>query len=384
MNIKVTYRKDKKTYMVDARKIGGNRVYIQDKKKAHLEAAKIEKLYNSNNYIPQKITGEYAIDKFISSVPNMPIGRGAKTEKINYAKRLKETKISGIKVKDWDLKNLILPGVRDPEDIELDLKNSKPMMVVVNNPKKLTSWNTRTHCYGCYIKIFNSFVRRNYMSMNPIFRTSLAVPDDYIVGDVKAEKIHPDTIKKVQANIAPDFSLIFQLAISTGIRQGEQRSLMWKHIDWDNKEIKIHQVVRVGDYGEEISLRLKTKQSKRQLPLSEKLYQLLKEEYLKQGRPNNPDAFIFSNKNNRWLGGDIYRNSLQDAINKSGVDKFGWHDLRHYFASVMFDTMGINYAYVSQVLGHKSTDFTRQQYVHWFKNTERDNKVREGMATAGI
>jgi integrase len=50
----------------------------------------------------------------------------------------------------------------------------------------------------------------------------------------------------------------------------------------------------------------------------------------------------------------------------------------------MFDTMGVNYALVSQLLGHASVEFTRKQYVHWFENEERDNKILEGMAQAGI
>ena len=80
----------------------------------------------------------------------------------------------------------------------------------------------------------------------------------------------------------------------------------------------------------------------------------------------------------------MFRKVLKEAIAKSNIESFRWHDLRHYFASIMFDTMGVNYALVSQLLGHASVEFTRKQYVQWFENEERDNKILEGMAQAGI
>jgi len=58
MKINVSYNAKKNKWMVDARKIGGGRKFIKDKKEAQLEATKIEKLYFNNIYTPKKITGE--------------------------------------------------------------------------------------------------------------------------------------------------------------------------------------------------------------------------------------------------------------------------------------------------------------------------------------
>ena len=46
--------------------------------------------------------------------------------------------------------------------------------------------------------------------------------------------------------------------------------------------------------------------------------------------------------------------------------------------------MGVNYALVSQLLGHDSVEFTRKHYVNCFENEERDNTILEGRAQAGI
>tara|TARA_R100000458_G_scaffold24347_1_gene21957 strand:+ start:248 stop:1399 length:1152 start_codon:yes stop_codon:yes gene_type:complete len=383
MQIKVTYRKDRKNWMVDARKIGGNRTYFQDKIEAQSEAARIEKLYFNNMYIPKTITGEYAINKYIEKVKVSTVTKGEKNEKISSANKLNKTIVSGKEFKDWDLSKLILPGVRTPDDILQDLLQSKPMLTNQRNGKP-TATKTRINTFKHFKQIFNYFVSRSYISVNPVDVKELPIPDDYIVGSVTAEKVSGDVINLIMSNIDPKFALIFQMAISTGFRQAEQRALMWKHIDWDNKKIILDQSIRVGDYGEEVSPKLKTKTSKRKLPISEKLYQSLKQEYLRQGRPNNPNTFIFRNRNNRPISGDMFRKALKEAIVKSNIEDFRWHDLRHYFASIMFDTMGVNYALVSQLLGHASVEFTRKQYVHWFENEDRDNKILEGMAQAGI
>lgn len=50
----------------------------------------------------------------------------------------------------------------------------------------------------------------------------------------------------------------------------------------------------------------------------------------------------------------------------------------------MFDKFGSDYYIVSQLLGHESVEFTKKRYVHWFKDEDRDNRVRQGMAQAGI
>lgn len=383
MKINVSYNAKKNKWMVDARKIGGGRKFIKDKKEAQLEATKIEKLYFNNMYIPKKITGEYAINKYIEKVKVSTVTKGEKNEKISSANKLNKTIVSGMAFKDWDLSQLILPGVRTPDDILQDLLRSKPMWTNQRNGEP-TATKTRINTFKHFKQIFNYFISRSYISVNPVDVKQLPIPEDYVVGSVSAEKVSEDVINLIMSNIDPKFTLVFQMAISTGFRQGEQRALMWKHIDFDNKKIILDQSIRVGDYGEEVSPKLKTRTSKRKLPLSEKLYQLLQQEYLRQGRPNNPDTFIFRNRNNRPISGDMFRKVLKEAIAKSNVESFRWHDLRHYFASIMFDTMGVNYALVSQLLGHASVEFTRKQYVHWFENEERDNKILEGMAQAGI
>ena len=40
-----------------------------------------------------------------------------------------------------------------------------------------------------------------------------------------------------------------EFAIQTGIRQGEQRALMWKHIDFDKRTVRIEQAIQSNIVG---------------------------------------------------------------------------------------------------------------------------------------
>ena len=84
------------------------------------------------------------------------------------------------------------------------------------------------------------------------------------------------------------------------------------------------------------------------------------------------------------ISGKTFRTKLKNAIKKGNVDAFTWHDLRHFFSSILFDKFEGDYYIVSQLLGHESVEFTKKQYVHWFKDEDRNNRVRESMAQAGI
>ena len=61
---------------------------------------------------------------------------------------------------------------------------------------------------------------------------------------------------------------------------------------------------------------------------------------------------------------------------KCGVD-IRFHDLRHYYASVLFNERDINLAYVKEVMGHSSLVTTLNLYTHCLKEKriENSNKV---------
>tara|TARA_R110000787_G_scaffold9962_4_gene34357 strand:+ start:820 stop:1815 length:996 start_codon:yes stop_codon:yes gene_type:complete len=325
-------------------------------------------------------TGQSAINEWIKQQQlKERIGESERKHKIAAAKLLAKTKIAGKEFAKWNLATLIAPPMRTPITITNDIL-SGPMTINRRQGGK-TSIKTRNNYLSHFKEIFKFCVASSYLSVNPIDHAKIDAPQGY-QEDLKAEKLNPQVIYKVMDAVDNTFSLVYYTAIATGMRQGEQRALMWKHINFEEGIIRIEQAVKLAKCGEEIGVP-KTRGSTREIPMSEKLSKSLKKEYLKQGRPQD-NKFVFSNRNNAPIQGKVFRKNLEKAIEKSNVAAFTWHDLRHFFASILFDKFGSDYYIVSQLLGHESVEFTKKQYVHWFKDEDRDNRVRQGMAQAGI
>jgi len=55
-----------------------------------------------------------------------------------------------------------------------------------------------------------------------------------------------------------------------------------------------------------------------------------------------------------------------DRINKAGIDRIRFHDLRHTYASLLID-QGENITYIQTQLGHSSPSVTLNVYAHLIK-----------------
>ena len=60
-------------------------------------------------------------------------------------------------------------------------------------------------------QIFNYFISRSYISVNPVDVKQLPIPEDYVVGSVTAEKVSEDVINLIK--IPSLFYLSFQRGI---------------------------------------------------------------------------------------------------------------------------------------------------------------------------
>lgn len=324
--------------------------------------------------------GQFALDKWVEEQSmRAALGESERKHKIAAAQLLAKTKIDGKEFSKWNLATIIAPPTRTPRTITNDILNG-PITINHRQGGK-SSTKTRKNYLAHFKQIFNFCVDSAYLTVNPVLKARIDEPQGY-KEDLKAIKLNPQVIHKVMDAVDNDFTLPYYTAIASGIRQGEQRALMWKHINFKERLIKIEQAIKVARCGEEIGVP-KTRGSIREIPMSDNLSKALKKEYLKQGRPQDT-RFVFSNRNNAPIQGKTFRRKLKKAIEKSGVDAFTWHDLRHFFASNLFDKFGKDYHIVSQLLGHESVEFTKKQYVHWFRNEDRNKRVREAMKAAGV
>jgi len=225
---------------------------------------------------------------------------------------------------------------------------------------------------GSMINLFEFACDRDCRDDNPAKGISLK---GRVVGSSKyrAEKIQPNVIGKIVNSMDDQWKLLTFFAIATGMRQGEQRALIWGDIDWHNNRIS---VVKAYKHGEGNLGDPKTISSTREVDLAPELKSQLQELYMRSGRPSD-DQPIFQNK-----GKPIFKQKfirvLGDACKKAGVDPIRWHDLRHFCASNLLQAYPDDMWYVSTMLGHKSPTITTNIYGHWLKeedNSDRLNKL---------
>lgn len=143
------------------------------------------------------------------------------------------------------------------------------------------------------------------------------------------------------------FELPFLLAAWLGLRASEIRGLTWDCVGADTIHIK-HALVD-GPDGPVLKL-TKTYSSDRVLPAPPYIMQLI------AAQPRTDEFVIHYNRN------QLYK-CLERACKSLGLQRYRFHDLRHYQASVML-SMGVPDKYAMERMGHSSTNMLKNVYQH--------------------
>ena len=359
---KAAKKAGRKCYVLDARSIGSKQTYFETMQQAENELRKIQNtrtaiLSESFSWNFAKLVGPFSRDPK-ELIPGSYF-------KYEY---------------DRMTKGAILPGYYyDQEDIIkvlLECKvDEKPLS------KVLVRDLTTGHCQFQILEQLEKGGRRGGRSIKTLrnMRTVFfkAMKLDNIRGDDldrQLKKINPmhiqdigDQIKKLydqQVNLA------FQFSIMTGVRAGELAALSWDKIDFDNNEVHINRSFK-KDVG---VANVKTLTSNRIIPLKIDLVKQLKEFYIKEGRPSS-DSLVFGQKCGNPHHNGYYKERLQRAAKLVGIDSIVWHDLRHYYASVMLDYFGDDIWTVSNLMGHNDITTTTKIYGHWIQDSKKKEKL---------
>ena len=151
---------------------------------------------------------------------------------------------------------------------------------------------------------------------------------------------------------------LYYLDLATGLRRGELLGLRWEDIDWQHRELHIRrQLARVG--GKVTEAPLKTKNAYRTLPLGEDTIGILAQQKEKVGT----SPWVFPGPAGGPLSPDSVLHMLHRVLERAGLPRLRFHDLRHTFATLALQN-GIDVKTVSGMLGHYSAGFTLDTYAH--------------------
>ncbi len=97
---------------------------------------------------------------------------------------------------------------------------------------------------------------------------------------------------------------------------------------------------------------------------------------------------VFPSSTGRSLGPrNLTRRGLDKGLERAGLAKLRFHDLRHTFASLLV-AEGLNVVFVSRQMGHRSPDITLKVYAHLWDQVEHASKAGAALdavyAAAGV
>jgi integrase len=154
----------------------------------------------------------------------------------------------------------------------------------------------------------------------------------------------PDEIQKLLSNcdglLRGLLKPLATVALHTGARKGELQSLQWPQVDFELGIISL----------------LDTKNGERRdIPMNETVKATLK-------GIEKISEFVFSSRNGTRIDNAQVQNAFTEALRRSGIEDFHFHDLRHTFASNLV-MAGVELNDVRELLGHKKMDMTLR-YAH--------------------
>ena len=376
--MKVKYNKSVKNtpFVVDLRNFGSGRKHFATKQEAedYLETQRkqIEGVRTS-----RATKSEWTFQMLIDQYKERLKTRKNAHNKLRSLIEFEEVSIDGMILADMKVREFV---VGDLDDLLMAIKGKR-------SPKTLTE--VMAH----FRQLLDFAVTKGCVSIN-VF-SQLATSLD--IGErekVKLSKISEDIIHNIadqfqarNSNSICQKKLMFLLSAYTGLRSGEMRALEWSDLDLENEEINVNKAIfykreYFTDQNSKrkerglFQTRLSTKTSRgmRVVPMVDWLSKMLKEFKLQQGQSSGR---IFNSSTGQIISDGRLREYMKDACERANVDRIRWHDLRHYYASMLLKVYGGDFNRIKTYMGHASIKTTIDTYSHWIENLEEKQEAKD-------
>lgn len=213
------------------------------------------------------------------------------------------------------------------------------------------SWKTVKHIRTTLGTILRAAEQDGLIDKNPVINTRLPRRPP-----TERQSVSPEEVRGVLNELAEPSRSIGWLIVLTGLRIGEVLALRWCDVDLVLGIIRVSRAVYDGHFDEP-----KTKRSRRTVPLSKRASAILEAR-----RPITPDtdSLVFRARNGSPLSRrNLLNRHLVPTCKKLGLPRMNWHWLRHANATFL-DSVGTPLGTTQSLLGHSSSEITREVYVH--------------------
>jgi integrase len=151
----------------------------------------------------------------------------------------------------------------------------------------------------------------------------------------------PPEVQTLLANCEDFLKPIVTMAVHTGMRKGEVLGLKWDRVDFEQGIISIFDTKN---------------HERRDTPMDETAKSTL------QGIERKGEL-VFTGVKGKPVNPTVVHFAFREAVEKSNITDFHFHDLRHTFASNLIMQEGVELNNVRELLGHKSMAMTLR-YAH--------------------
>jgi integrase len=170
---------------------------------------------------------------------------------------------------------------------------------------------------------------------------------------------------------------LWELALTTGMRQGELLGLRWGDINFEERTLWVRQAVYRGWVGEP-----KTASGVRSIPLLPAVLESLREHRrhqnerrLKAGPDWEDNDLVICTQTGGVYGHTNVNMEHEKIMAQVGVTRIRFHDLRHTYATLALSA-GIPAHVVSAILGHANIKITLNTYAHVLPTQYEDVRER--------
>jgi integrase len=214
------------------------------------------------------------------------------------------------------------------------------------------AWETVHHFRCALSKLLGSAEEWKYIADNPARQARLPRRE------YRPERpiLTPAQIRSLIVALPEPAKSVAMLLALTGLRIGELLALRWKNVDLDARLLRVMETVYEGRFGTP-----KTRRSVRTIPIGPKVLSIFSNLHKGGG---DPEHLVLSTCSGRPLcRRNLMHRQLQPTCEELGFPKVTWHVLRHCHATLL-DSVGAPLGTVQSLLGHASSEITRQVYLH--------------------
>lgn len=208
---------------------------------------------------------------------------------------------------------------------------------------------TLTTVYRILAMILRSAVYDRVLAESPCYRIKLPSRPPKTL-----QAFTPDEVGRLLDTAIDRNYSVLALGVATGMRQGEVLGLRLPHLRLLARELSVEQQCRITPgVGIEITSELKTKSSRRVLPLPDFAVSALAR-HLEVYGPGPQDLVFSTARGHIWSRGHFNDWVWKPALHRAGLPHtYGYHSLRHTYASALI-AQGVHARVIQARLGHAS------------------------------